>query len=317
VPDGVSWVLAGSREYYDALARARYVVSNDVMPDHYVKRPGSRYLQTWRGTPLKRIGFDVEHLEASSPRYLDELRADVAAWDQLVSPNRYSTEIFRHAFGYDGAVLETGYPRNDVFFAPNVEAIRAQVRASLGIAPDRRVILWAPTWRDDQRDDAGRYSLPLPFELSTWDRILSPDDLLLFRGHQLLRGTSAGLLRDLRSVRNVTLYPDIQDLFLAADVLITDYSSAMFDFANTGRPMVLYAWDLEAYRDRVRGFYIDFESEAPGPLVTDLDGLHDAISGASASTQWQQRYDRFVERYCALDDGKAAARVVDAMFGSR
>jgi CDP-glycerol glycerophosphotransferase len=242
----------------------------------------------------------------------------VTKWDQLISPNRYSTEIFRRAFGYTGDILETGYPRNDIFYVPNVEELRASVRKRLGIAPHERVILWAPTWRDDQRDSSGRYSLPMPFELSAWDRILNPDDVLLFRGHQLLRETSGGMLRGLRSVRNVTLYPDIQDLYLAADVLITDYSSVMFDFANTRRPMIFYAWDLEMYRDKLRGFYVDFEKEAPGPIVTDLAGLHEAISDVDgAAKSAEARYARFVERYCGLDDGKASARVVDAIFGDR
>lgn len=317
VPDGVSWVLRGSREYYDALATARHIITNDVLPSYYEKRSGSSYLQTWRGTPLKRIGFDVESLIRNSPRQLADLAHDVTHWDQLISPNAYSTQLLRQAFRYTGTILETGYPRNDVFSAPDVEELRAGVRDRLGLAPDQRVLLWAPTWRDDQRDEQGRYWLPMPFELSTWDRILGPHDVLLFRGHQLLRETSGGMLRGLRSVRNVTHYPDIQELYLAADVLITDYSSAMFDFANTGRPMIFYAWDLDTYRDSVRGFYFDFEKEAPGRLVTDLGGLHDAIHDIDANTRESaERYTRFVERFCALDDGKAAARVVDAIFGT-
>jgi CDP-glycerol glycerophosphotransferase len=318
IPDGASWVLRGSREYYDALATARRIVTNDVLPPYYTKRAGSSYLQTWRGTPLKRIGFDVESLTRNSPRQLADLAHDVSSWDRLISPNAYSTRLFREAFRYTGTVLETGYPRNDVFSAPNVEELRSGIRQRLGLAPDQRVLLWAPTWRDDQRDEKGRYWLPMPFELSTWDRILGPNDVLLFRGHQLLRETSGGMLRGLRSVRNVTHYPDIQELYLAADVLITDYSSAMFDFANTGRPMIFYAWDLDTYRDTVRGFYFDFEKEAPGRLVTDLGGLHDAIRDIDATPRESaDRYARFVEKFCALDDGKAAARVVDAMFDDR
>jgi CDP-glycerol glycerophosphotransferase len=318
VPDGVPWVQMWSREYYEALATARYVVSNDAMPVYFAKQPGSNYLQTWHGTPLKRIGFDVENLNLNNPRYLEEFAVEVTKWDQLISPNAYSTEIFRRAFGYQGEMLETGYPRNDIFYAPNVDDLRAEVRGRLGVEPDRRVILWAPTWRDDQRDASGRYSLPMPFELSTWDRILDPDDVLLFRGHQLLRETTGGMLRGLRSVRNVTLYPDIQDLYLAADVLITDYSSVMFDFANTRRPMIFYTWDLEMYRDKIRGFYVDFENDAPGPVVTDLAGLHKAITEIDAAAKDAEgRYARFVERYCGLEDGKASARVVDAIFGAR
>jgi CDP-glycerol glycerophosphotransferase len=317
LPPGVPSVLLSSREYYEALGTARYVVANDALPPFYVKRDGSTYLQTWHGTPLKRIGFDIENAQFGNAKYLDEFAVEVTKWDRLISPNAFSTEIFQRAFNYRGEVLETGYPRNDVFYAPDVEQQRAAVRAKLGLHPDQRVVLWAPTWREDQRDSRGRYSLPLPFDLATWDRILQPDDLLLFRGHQLIQATVGGMLHGLRQVRNVTLYPDIQELYLAADLLITDYSSVMFDFANTRRPMIFYAWDLEHYRDRLRGFYFDFESTVPGPVVTDLAGLSEVLADPSvAAPAHAERYARFIERFCALEDGHAAQRVIDAVFGS-
>jgi CDP-glycerol glycerophosphotransferase len=112
----------------------------------------------------------------------------------------------------------------------------------------------------------------------------------------------------------VTLYPDIQELYLAADLLITDYSSVMFDFANTRRPMVFYAWDLDHYRDHLRGFYFDFEQTVPGPVVTDVAGLHDLLADPQAGGAESERYQRFVERFCALEDGKAAQRVLSAIL---
>jgi CDP-glycerol glycerophosphotransferase len=315
VPEGVSSVLLWSKEYYEVLATARRVISNDSMPAFYHKRPGSRYLQTWHGTPLKRIGFDIENINFGNPHYMEEFAVEVTKWDQLISPNAYSSEIFRRAFHYDGEILETGYPRNDVFYAPDVEQQRAAIRQRLGISPETRVFMWAPTWRDDQRDSQGRYSLPLPFDLSVWDTLLEKDDVILFRGHQLLQDTVGGMLNGSRVVRNVTQYPDIQDLYLASDVLITDYSSVMFDFANTRRPMIFYAWDLDIYRDKLRGFYVDFEEEVPGPLITDLDGLRGVLDDLPAATAASaHRYERFVEKYCSLEDGHASARVVEALF---
>jgi len=314
VPAGTPSVLFGSRDYFEAMATARYVVSNDAMPTFYEKRAGSRYLQTWHGTPLKRIAFDIENAQFGNKNYLAEFAVEVTKWDQLISPNAFSTEVFRRAFGYDGAILETGYPRNDLFYAPDVEERRQRVRDGLGLKPDQRVILWAPTWREDQRDSAGRYTLPLPFDLTTWDRILRPDDVLLFRGHQLLQQTVSGMLRGLRQVRNVTLYPDIQELYLAADMLITDYSSVMFDFANTRRPMIFYAWDLEHYREHLRGFYLDFEKTVPGPIVTDLEQLRELLTHPAVGEGHEQAYARFVERFCGLEDGSASARALSALF---
>jgi CDP-glycerol glycerophosphotransferase len=113
-------------------------------------------------------------------------------------------------------------------------------------------------------------------------------------------------------VQNVSGYPDIRDLYLAADVLITDYSSAMFDFAVTRKPIVLFAHDLDEYRDGVRGFYFDLEAEAPGPLCRTSDEIIDALGEHNARSD---RYERFRQRFCPLDDGRAAARVVDRVFG--
>jgi CDP-glycerol glycerophosphotransferase len=315
LPAGTPSVLFGSHEYFEALATARYVVANDSMPTFYEKRPASNYLQTWHGTPLKRIGFDIENAQFGNRNYLNEFAVEVTKWNQLVSPNPFSTEVFRRAFRFDGEVLETGYPRNDVFYAPDAEERRQRIREGLGLRPDQRVILWAPTWREDQRDARGRYTLPLPFDLSTWDRILQPDDVLLFRGHQLIQQTVGGMLRGLRQVRNVTLYPDIQELYLAADLLITDYSSVMFDFANTRRPMIFYTWDLDHYRDHLRGFYLEFEQTVPGPVVTDLERLRELLDDTPVDLAQTPAYQRFVDRFCGLEDGAASARVVSALFG--
>ncbi|WP_375491728.1 CDP-glycerol glycerophosphotransferase family protein [uncultured Jatrophihabitans sp.] len=316
MPDGVRSVVLGTREYFAALAQARYVIANDSMPPYYVKREGSTYLQTWHGTPLKRIGFDIENAQFGNVNYLDQFAVEVTKWDALISPNQFSTQILRRAFRYGGEVLETGYPRNDIFYAPDVEERRAEVRARLRLQPHQRVILWAPTWREDQRDNTGHYSLALPFDPATWENLLGADDVLLFRGHQLLQETVGARLQDVRQVHNVTMYPDIQDLYLAADLLITDYSSVMFDFANTRRPMIFYAWDLDHYRDHLRGFYLDFAKTVPGPVVTNFGDLRIALADPDLVDTHAEVYARFVERFCGLEDGEASARVLKAILGS-
>ena len=157
--------------------------------------------------------------------------------------------------------------------------------------------------------------MQLPFDLSAWDTLLGPDDVLLFRGHQLIQEAIGGMLAAARRVRNVTMYPDIQDLYLASDVLITDYSSVMYDFANTRRPMIFFAWDIDTYRDDLRGFYVDYDAEVPGPIVTDQAGLEHALRDpAWAEAESAQRYETFLERYCSLEDGHASERVVQAML---
>ncbi len=311
-PDGVETVLTGSRAYYRALGRARWVVSNDSMPKHYAKREGSHYGQTWHGTPLKRIGFDIENLQMANKDYLKQFAKEVAKWDALVSPNPFSTEIFRRAFRYEGRVLETGYPRNDVFHRPSERTARtAAVRERLAIEPGKRVVLYAPTWRDDQYDKSGRYQFAMKLDLERMYRRLQDDSVLLIRGHQLVAGSVDTSMFG-GFARNVSHYPDISDLYLVADVLITDYSSVMFDFVNTGRPMLFFTHDLDAYRDDLRGFYFDFEAEAPGPLLTHTTDVIDALADLDRVTaEHTGRYAAFRQRFASLEDGQAAARFVD------
>ncbi|HXA60436.1 MAG TPA: CDP-glycerol glycerophosphotransferase family protein [Streptosporangiaceae bacterium] len=314
-PAGAKVVKQWSRDYWEALGRSRYVVTNDDMPASYVKRDGQTYLQTWHGTPLKRIGFDIGQVKfASGSSYLDHLGEDVAKWDVMLSPNPFSTPILRRAFRFDGEILESGYPRNDLLSAPEAPARAASVRARLGIAPGKKVVLYAPTWRDDQFYAGGKYRFDMRIDLARMRKELGDDHVLLVRGHHLI----AGDLYDPAFgdfVVNVTAYPDIADLYLISDVLVTDYSSAMFDFAGTGRPMLFFTYDLEEYRDDLRGFYFDFEAHAPGPLLSCSDGVIDALSSIdTVAAAHHEAYSRFTAQFCPAPDGRAAARVVDHLF---
>ena len=312
VPDGVTRVLTGSRDYYRHLARSRWVVSNDSMPTHYVKREGSRYGQTWHGTPLKRIGFDIENIQMSNKNYLSQFAKDVAKWDTLVSPNAFSSEILSRAFRYDGEVLEIGYPRNDIFHRPELaEPQAAATRRRLALPEDKRVILYAPTWRDNDYDASGRYLFTMKLDLERMYRAFGHDSVLLIRGHQLVASEVDSTMFG-GFVRNVSSYPDIRDLYLVADVLVTDYSSVMFDFVNTGRPVVFFTWDLEQYRDNLRGFYFDFEAEAPGPLLLESSQVIDVLERLEeVSAEYADRYAAFREKFTGLEDGKASQRFIE------
>jgi CDP-glycerol glycerophosphotransferase len=310
LPNGVERVAPGSEAERAALESARWIVSNDVLPLDFRKRPDATFLQTWHGTPLKRIGYDVENptFPDAEYHYSIELGRDVARWDVLLSPNAVSTEVLRRAFRFGGPILETGYPRNDALFAPDHEVVRARAREALGIADGARVVLYAPTWRDS-------FEMKLELRLQAVAAAL-PGTVLLVRAHGLTAARSHVEGGD--GVVDVTRWPDIAELYLAADVLLTDYSSAMVDFANTGKPMLLYTYDLERYRDEMRGFYNDFEAEAPAPLLRTTEEVVEALSNLDAVTDaYGDRYAAFHQRYCHLDDGGAAARVVDAVFGQR
>jgi CDP-glycerol glycerophosphotransferase len=298
----VHTVGIGSPEAARVLESADLVIANTHTEVDWDKGPGTTYVQTWHGTPLKRIHRDV--LWAPEGR-LDRLDQDVARWDLLLSPNAASTPRLRSAFRYDREVLEIGYPRNDVLSASNPDERRAEVLRSLGVDEGANVILYVPTWRDDEAFQEGLPTVPLELDLEALSEALGPEHAILARLHPQMTGRSP--VPSTPAVRDVSAVPDVRDLYLAADVLVTDYSSCMFDFAITGRPMVFFTYDLERFRDSVRGFYFDLLPEAPGPLVTTAEDLARALRSPSVPPE---RYAAFVEKYCYLEDGHATDRLL-------
>ncbi|MFK0193157.1 CDP-glycerol glycerophosphotransferase family protein [Kitasatospora sp. NPDC090308] len=313
VPDTARAVRMWSPEWYEALATSRYVVANNHLPDWFRKRPGQTVVQTWHGTPLKKIGHDIEAVHFADKRYLERLAVEVENWDLLVSPNSFSTPILRRAFGFPGEIVESGYPRNDVLRRPDTGQRAAEIRRRIGVPDGKRVVLYAPTWRDDQYYAPGRYKLDFRIDLDDARARLGHDHVLLVRRHpnvvDPVPGAGDGFVHD------VSDYPDMADLSLITDVMITDYSSLMFDFANTGRPLLFFTYDLEHYRDTLRGFYFDFEHSAPGPLLFDSPELISSIRDAERIRQrYAERYRRFQDAFCDLDDGYASARLAERIL---
>ncbi|GAA3738663.1 CDP-glycerol glycerophosphotransferase [Spinactinospora alkalitolerans] len=313
LPDDLTETRHSSREYFEALARSRYIVSNTHLPMWFERRPEQVVVQTWHGSMLKRIGFDIERVQFASRDYHDKLVREVNQWNHLVSPSPWATPILRRAFRFEGEILETGYPRNDIFHSPEREKLTREVRERLGLPEGKKVVLYAPTWRDDKFYSPGKYKLDLHLDLQRMYETLGDDHVLMVRRHPNIVDRVPVVGRDF--VHDVSTYPEIQELFLVTDVLITDYSSLMFDFANTGRPMLFFTYDLEDYRDNLRGFYFDFDATAPGPLLTTSDQVIEAVRDVDeVHAGHKARYDAFVNRFCPLDDGKAAARIVDRLF---
>jgi CDP-glycerol glycerophosphotransferase len=309
-PAGIDAVEFGSRRCIEELESADVVVSNTHIELDWTKSPGAVYLQTWHGTPLKHIHFDSLWAPPGRVAYLTE---DVRRWDYLVSPNRASTELLRRAFGFTGEIIETGYPRNDVLTSLQADAIRARTRRRLGIPDGATVVLYTPTWRDDILDAQGRQDFSLHLDLEEFTRRFGEDHYLLLRTHFLVSTELPPV--DRAGVRDVSAYPDINELYLAADVMVTDYSSTMFDFAVTGKPLLFFTYDLAHYRDTLRGFYFDFDVHAPGPLLHTSDDVMDALADLPAvRSRYRRQYRHFRDRYCHLEDGSATARVVDRCF---
>ncbi|WP_228991673.1 CDP-glycerol glycerophosphotransferase family protein [Streptomyces sp. DH8] len=339
MPPGVPYVIEGSRPYWRAMATAAYLVNNSSFPGGFVKRPGQRYLQTHHGTPLKTMGLDQRAYPALARKVdFGKLLAHVGQWDASLSANPHSTGVWDRVYpgGYER--LDLGYPRNDVYFTATADEI-AKIRAGLGIAEGQTALLYAPTHRD-YRD--GFVPDLDPERLA---RELGPDYVVLVRAHYFY-GRNAGvgatggtpavhhasrLCRDRGNgsppatppppaarVLDVTGHPRVEELCLAADALITDYSSLTFDYACLDRPIVVHAPDWPAYR-AARGTYFDLLSgrpgDTPGPVTTTPAELADVFrTGEWRSPEATALRTAFRERFCPYDDGRAAERVVRHFF---
>ncbi len=317
IPFPCKQVKRFSFAYHRYLARAKYFVFNNHPPYWMKHRDGMTVLETWHGTPLKRLVFDQEEVLSASPNYKALTYKSVQDWDYLISPNEFSTHTFRRCFMFQNKMLNTGYPRNDILHMENKEALAAKIRQKLGIPENKKTILYAPTWRDDEYYGKGQYKFALKLDLDQMQKELSDEYVVLLRTHYYIADaidTSAynGF------VYNVCRYDDIAELYLISDILITDYSSVFFDYAGLKRPMLFYTYDLEKYRDDLRGFYISIEDEVPGPLLFTTSEVIDAIQNIDGvQKQYEKRYEEFYERFCGWEDGKASQKIIDYIFAGK
>jgi CDP-glycerol glycerophosphotransferase len=309
VPEGVEHVVANTAEYFELIARASVFVNNVNFPDHLVKRDGTIHVATHHGTPLKHMGLDLRHtLVAGRRMNFDTLRQRVARWDLSVSQNAFTTPIWERVYPGTYESLEVGYPRNDVLATAAEDDVR-RIRDELGIEPGRTAVLYTPTHREYQPG-----YMPV-LDLARLADALGPGHVVLARLHYFYAADP--LLRELHRagrIRDVATYPSIEELCLAADVLVTDYSSIMFDYAVLDRPIVIHAPDWELYRT-MRGTYFDLMEEPPGVIARTDDELIEALRSRSAWSEDAARLRAaFRARFCSLDDGGAAERVVRRLW---
>lgn len=309
---GIPYIKRFSLKWLIYMARAEYWITNSRMPLWLTKPKHTVYVQTWHGTPLKKLALDMNEVHmpgTNTEKYKKNFTKESAKWDFLLSPNAYSTEIFRRAFNFHKTIIESGYPRNDYLYNYKREDVE-KIKKQLNLPLDKKVILYAPTWRDNQFYQVGKYKFNLRLDLDLMKEKLGEEYILLLRMHYLV-AESLDLSRYEGFAFDVSKVQDIRELYVISDMLITDYSSVFFDYANLKRPMLFYVYDIDEYRDVLRGFYFDIEKEAPGPLVYSTEEIVKKIM------QWKEQgfplqasFQRFYEKFCYLDDGKATERVV-------
>lgn len=315
IPYGAKTIKRFSFQYAYYCAISKYLVFNVRQPLWFRKREGQVFLETWHGTPLKRLVFDQEEVTSASPKYKEQFYKQRKEWDYLVSANPFSSKTFRSCFMYEGKMLEYGYPRNDILYASDKEERAKCLKEKLGIPLDKKTILYAPTWRDDEHYGKGEYKFTLALDLKKMKTMLEKDYVLLLRTHHYIADKidTTGLEG---FMYNLSTYDDISEIYLITDICITDYSSVFFDFANLKRPILFYTYDIEKYKNQLRGFYIDMNTEVPGPLLYTSEEVIDAILHIDKiQKRYQKRYDEFYDRFCCFDDGHASENIVKEVFG--
>lgn len=296
--------------YYMAVARVWVFDCRQL--EFLIKRKGVTYIQTWHGTPLKKLALDMEHLSMGGntdlESYRENFRKDSRTWDYLISQNPFSTETFRRCFDFHKEILEIGYPRNDILFKYNTPEHITAIRKKLGLPQGKQVLLYAPTWRDNEFYRKGEYRFSPRIDFSSLQKQLGDSCVLLVKYHYLVKDTPdwtpfQGFIYECGADA------DIAELFLAADMLITDYSSVMFDYSILERPMIFYCYDYKEYKDSLRGFYFDFTKKAPGPIVLNTQELIEAVKTYAVDDNRGQ-YEEFCRSFNPWDDGRASCKVV-------
>ncbi len=306
-----------SDEYKKAYASAKYWFTPSRLPDYIVPKQNQNYVQCWHGTPLKRLGFDIEVKGKNAIHTVKEwtrlYEYDAKRYKYMVSPSRFVTEKYISAFnlkkiGKDNCILETGYPRNDILFSYDQKYVK-KLKEELNIPEDKKIILYAPTWRDDQYKVGTGYSYNLALDFDRFKKLFGKEYIVLFRTHYLV-AEIIDLSKYEGFIYNVSDYSDINDLYILADMIITDYSSVFFDYANLKRPMLFYMYDLEDYKNNARDFYIDLD-ELPGPIVESEEDLYKEIK--NINNYWKKyktKYELFNKRFNYLDDKDSSKRVL-------
>lgn len=297
---------------------SKYWVMNARLPSWLKKNKQTVYIQTWHGTPLKKLGLDIVNVSmpnTTTEKYHRNFIEETSRWDALVAPNQYSEDIFRQAFQFKNKFLETGYPRNDRLINESKDVqIRLNLKNKLFGENVEKVILYAPTWRDDYFLSKGNYRFHMPFDLEKILSIIGKNDRLILRPHYLV-GEKIDIKGYEKQVK-ICLNHDINDLYLVSDLLITDYSSVMFDFGILKRPMLFYAYDIEHYQEKLRGFYFNYE-DVPGPIATTEESFYSLLQEFKEKdgfSQFKQKEEEFYNKFTLWEKGNAAKQIVEFML---
>ena len=313
-------VKTNTKDYYKYISSSKYWIVNSIMDECITKKKGQIYVQCWHGTPLKRLRYDIE-VNGAVLNTIEEIRKrndrDARKFDYFISPSKYCTEKFTSAFnlialGKKDIIIEEGYPRNDSLFNRNKKDVD-KIKEKLGIPKDKKVICYLPTFRDNQHTSGVGYTYNLAIDFDSLKKRFGKDYVILFKPHYFI-ANKIDLSKYKNFVYNVANYDEINDIYLASDLLITDYSSVFFDYANLNRLVMFYMYDFDDYKNNLRDFYISLD-ELPGPITKTQKELEKYISNIDKSnSEYKTKYKKFNDKYTYLDDGNASERVIRVVF---
>ncbi len=310
---GLNLVPRFSIKWLWLTTRANFWVFNSRMPNWLKKNKDTIYIQTWHGTPLKKLGADIQEVAmpgTDTEKYKNNFILEASRWDYLITPNEYSEKIFKQAFQFQNNILEIGYPRNDELVNnKNNQKLQDELKEKIVGKKSGKVILYAPTWRDDYFIKKGSYKFYMPFNLEKIVNCLDQDDTLIIRPHYLVGDTID--IKGYEDRVKICIDENINELYLISDLLITDYSSVMFDFAILQRPMLFYPYDMAHYKEKLRGFYLDY-NEVPGPIAEDEEQLYEFIRNFVSQGQfsgYESKKEQFEQLFCNWENGEASRKI--------
>lgn len=307
-----------SLPYFYYMSKAKYWIINCKMPTYICKKENQVYLQTWHGTPLKRLAHDIIAPEdatfyrsgVSFEQMTRSYDIDVERYNYMISPNAFCTEVFQTSFRINRKrLIETGYPRNDFITNATEDDIR-NLKLKYNLPLDKTIVLYAPTWRDNSYVASG-YTFELEADFHKWKEILGDDYIVVFKPHYLIinKYENDDSLTDF--LYSMKAEAEINELYVLSDILITDYSSVFFDYAVLNRPIYFYMYDLEQYKGELRGFYLDIYTELPGKIYEDESNL---LLDIKNQVYNYSHLETFNQRFSAWQTGDCAKKVIDIVF---
>lgn len=316
-------VKTNSNDYFKYISKSKYWIVNSIVNESISKKKCQIYVQCWHGTPLKKLRYDIE-VTGAVLNTIDEIRKrndiDAKKFDYFISPSKYCTLKFTSAFNLkalkkDNIIIEEGYPRNDSLFNKSSKDI-LKIKEKLGIPKNKKVICYFPTFRDNQHKSGLGYTYNLELDFDSLKKKFSKEYVILFRPHYFI-ANKIDLSKYEGFVYNVANYDEINDIYLVSDLLITDYSSVFFDYANLKRPMLFYMYDYDDYKNNLRDFYISLD-ELPGPISKNQSDLENDISNIdNIKKEYEKKYKVFNKKYNYLDNGNTSEKVIRKIFNKK